>query len=107
MDTLSLVEFPDTEEAFSAWRRRFPSGFVINAWKRSDNKPDSTRSITWHRADCEHLGSGGTERYVTGDTMKACSTNAAALAIWARSRSEPLTYCTDCHRAWLKEENSD
>jgi hypothetical protein len=33
MDISSLVELPETEKAFRDWLRRYPSGFVINAWK--------------------------------------------------------------------------
>lgn len=111
MDIASLVELPETEDAYSAWIQRFPHGFVINAWKDASNKPTGTRFLTWHRADCGHIdpkyaSSKPPFRYVSGDTMKACSANPAALAVWAKGRTEPLTYCQTCYDTWQKEQPS-
>ncbi|HEV2457377.1 MAG TPA: hypothetical protein VGS80_03360 [Ktedonobacterales bacterium] len=108
-DTSFLVECPETEEAYCAWVQRFPQGFVINAWKVVSDKPEDARSMMWHRADCSHIHpkyacSKPPFRYVSGDTMKACSAHPAALAIWAQGRSEPLTYGKDCYYAWQKEQ---
>lgn len=96
VDTLAFIELPETEEAYRVWIERHPSGFVINAWRDPGSKPDEFFSMTWHRADCGHIRPDGSLRFVSGDTMKACSLNAGALAVWAKSRSEALACCKDC-----------
>ena len=63
-------------------------------------------SLGRHRADCDHIDPDWPARFVTGDRLKACSTHPAALAIWAKPRSEPLTYCLGCYHRWLDEQTS-
>jgi hypothetical protein len=60
--------------------------------------------MTWHRADCGHIGPFGTLRYVTGDTLKACSTNPGALSEWAVTQREALQYCLTCREKWRTEQ---
>jgi hypothetical protein len=65
--------------------------------------------MMWYRADCstidpQYSSSEPPFRYVSGDTMKACSANPAALAVWAKGRTEPLAYCQICYDTWQKEQ---
>jgi hypothetical protein len=99
-----LVELPLTEDDYNAWLARHPHGFVINAWKKSTHVPEDLRGMTWHRADCGHIGPFGALRYVTGDTLKACSTNPGALSEWAVTQREPLHYCLSCRDKWRTEQ---
>jgi hypothetical protein len=90
------VVVPASEEAYHDWVQQNPQGFVINAWKAPGDRKDN--AMMWHRAGCDHIDPRySTEdppfRYVTSDMLKACSTNPAALAIWAKDRREPLTRC--------------
>jgi hypothetical protein len=98
-----VVELPGTESDYRAWLREHPHGFVLNAWREPADKPESTKGVMWHRADCEHLISDGPERYVSGDTLKACSLDLATLTLWAVERGEPLYFCKDSREKRLSK----
>lgn len=105
-DTSFLVECPDSEDRYRDWVQRYPHGFIINAYREPAGKTHN--AMMWHRADCDHIDpkfavSEPPFRYVTSYMLKACSANPAALAVWAKSREEPLTYCPDCYWKWQKE----
>jgi hypothetical protein len=100
MDTSTLgdnsVVVPASEEAYRDWVQQNPQGFVINAWKAPGDRKDHV--MMWHRAGCDHIDPQYSSeippfRYVASEKLKACSTNPAALAIWAKDRPEPLTSC--------------
>jgi hypothetical protein len=95
-DVHALVELPEAEEAYRVWIERHPSGFVINAWRDPGSMPGQLVGMVWHRADCDHIRPDGSARFVSGDTLKACSLNAGALAVWAKSRGEALACCQSC-----------
>jgi hypothetical protein len=100
-----LIVFPKTENEYNAWiAAHRDDGHVVNAWKRSRQVAEHLRGLIWHRADCGNIEPFGALKYVEGDTMKACSTNPGALAMWAMERGEPLRFCKNCRDKWLKEQ---
>ena len=84
-----VVEEPKTEDAFRAWLRDHPNGFVLNAWAQPAEKPEHARGVTWHRSDCTYLGADRRGPFVTGDTIKACADELGDLLQWAIERTSP------------------
>lgn len=108
MDLRSLVTLPRTEAEYREWVEAHPHGFIINAWRVPGDRADN--AMRWHQVGCSHIDPHfATETppfsYVSSERLKACSTNPAALAIWAKTRSEPLLYCEECLKAWEHERS--
>jgi hypothetical protein len=99
-----IVELPETEPAYRIWLHDHPHGFVMNAWRDPTTKPESTKGVTWHRADCSYLAPERPEDHVAGATIKACSTDLGALTMWAIRRGEPVSFCKDCRSRWMGEQ---
>ena len=93
------VFLPATNEAYEAWVRQHPQGYVVNASK------SQTQELFWHRADCPHIGPAEGWRYVGDDLMKACALDPGELAAWVKQRPEGLRYCADCRSKWAKEHS--
>lgn len=84
-----------TDRNFEDWQREHPDGYVINAAETTDGE------MMWHQSKCWHMyGDNGPFTYMNRD--KICATNPAALALWAKERSNPLTYCQTCQAEWAK-----
>lgn len=100
MDEPTDVFLPATNEAYEAWVKEHPQGYIIRAL-HSHTKP-----LYWHRADCPHIEPSEGWRFVGGDLMKACALDPGELAAWAKERPEKLRYCRDCRSKWAKEHNA-
>jgi hypothetical protein len=98
-----LIELPQTEKAYRTWYKNHPHGFIINTAKIPANMPDHMQGMMWHHATCDTIDPKYPGRLVTGDTMKVCSMNPGALAVWAVRRGGTLDYCTVCRDKWLSE----
>jgi len=89
------VYIPKTDADFEDWQREHPDGYVINAAETTDGE------MMWHQSKCWHMyGANGLSTYMNRD--KICATNPASLALWAKERSNPLTYCQTCQAEWAK-----
>ena len=93
----AVVEFRDDEDGYIGWVRGNRGGWVINAG-RNFAPSDGLRL---HRAICDTIRARGTT-YTSGDFVKACSADRAALVAWARrvewvrGTAEPSTGCSAC-----------
>ena len=75
---LAVVKFRDDENGYLDWVRRNSNGWVINAGR---NFAPSDRLVL-HSATCGAITTIG--NHTTGDYIKVCSTDRAALMAWAR-----------------------
>jgi len=100
MDVDELVDLPQTEAEYAAWVQQHPHGYIVNAPKHGND------NMMWHRASCSYIVPYANQRSVEGDQLKACSTHAGALAVWAkrRSDSEGLEYCQECRDKTKNEQ---
>jgi hypothetical protein len=87
MDGPERVVLPKRDAEYTDWVRKYPHGFVINAFKAGGKK------MCWHRADCGHIQPDGVLKFVESACIKACSLNPGKLAEWANTRPEGLHYC--------------
>lgn len=87
---------PESDDAFQSWQRENPSGYIINA------PASGTGEMMWRQSQCMHLYGEyeGFGSYL--HKTKVCATNPADLALWAKGRPNPLTYCQTCQAEWAK-----
>ncbi len=92
-----MVYLPPSGGDYGDWVKAHPDGFVINV-------PAGNADMTWHQVGCGHIMPGG-DWNALGHS-KACSVHPGELAVWAKSRSQGLRYCTDCQSEWSKTHRS-
>ncbi|HEX8997904.1 MAG TPA: hypothetical protein VF812_17890 [Ktedonobacterales bacterium] len=87
---------PQSDDEFQEWQQGHPHGYIINAPKSGDGE------MMWHQSQCMHIYGDYEDfgSYLHRD--KLCADNPAALAVWAKQRSNPLTYCQTCQAEWAK-----
>ncbi len=84
--------FVDADEAYLAWTRWHPEGYVLNVGRT----PRPSTAIVLHLAVCELISERG-QRYTTGEYIKVCSLDRQELLEWAEREEVDGELSTDCH----------
>jgi hypothetical protein len=87
----SVVEIPESDEAYRTWIYAHPSGYVVNTY------PDPTTcEPIIHRAMCDTITPTPDVKWTTGDWIKVCAERRYELDAWARERGSRLKACAFC-----------
>jgi hypothetical protein len=81
---MAVIVFRNDDEGYIRWIQEHPEGFVVNT------TPSFSRSyLKLHRASCKFVSEfqKGYSRWTTGDYIKVCSVDRAALDAWAREKA--------------------
>ena len=84
--------FVDADEAYLAWTRWHPEGYVLNIGRN----PVPSVAIVLHLSACELISARGV-RYTTGEYIKICSLDRQELIEWSEREDAVGELSTDCH----------
>jgi hypothetical protein len=81
MSTSNAYEqFVNDERGYLRWLEENPRGYVVNSFRSP-----TSNYLKLHRASCKHINKGFENNWTTGDFIKTCSTDPAALDDWAKT----------------------
>jgi hypothetical protein len=88
-------EFKNDEAGYLQWVQQNADGYVVNV----DEPLCAPQYPMVHLATHKLISSPARSNYTTGRYFKVCSTDLAALDLWAKKECQrPLTRCAVCSR---------